>query len=118
MKAEVTQQRSLIELTDIDAESGRLEHRAKNLAEQQRLDAVESEHRNANDGLAAVNLALEDLEAEVAKFESHIASYAKQYGQKVVVWDNGYTSIGDDQFGQPTAWADSSAVQTTNAVSC
>ncbi|MDT5128921.1 MAG: uncharacterized protein QOH54_4565, partial [Mycobacterium sp.] len=68
MKAEVAQQRSLIELAEIDAEVGRLEHRAKNLAEQKSLDAVESEHRTANDGLAAVNLALEDIEAEVSKF--------------------------------------------------
>jgi endoglucanase len=36
---------------------------------------------------------------QVANFETHIASYAKQYGQKAVVWDNGYTGTGDDQFG-------------------
>ncbi|MDT5239547.1 MAG: hypothetical protein QOD97_1745, partial [Mycobacterium sp.] len=35
MKAEVAQQLSLIQLTEIDAEIGRLEHRAKNLADQQ-----------------------------------------------------------------------------------
>jgi predicted nucleic acid-binding Zn-ribbon protein len=89
MKAEVTQQRSLIELTDIDAESGRLEHRAKNLAEQQRLDAVESEHRNANDGLAAVNLALEDLEAEVAKFEGEIDGVRQREDRDRSMLDSG-----------------------------
>ena len=26
-------------------------------------------------------------------------SYAKQFGQRTVVWDNGYTGVGDDQFG-------------------
>jgi hypothetical protein len=26
-------------------------------------------------------------------------SYAAQYGQKTVVWDNGSTGTGDDQFG-------------------
>ncbi|WP_307795313.1 cellulase family glycosylhydrolase [Actinacidiphila acididurans] len=36
---------------------------------------------------------------QVANFETHIASYAKQYGQKTMVWDNGSTGTGDDQFG-------------------
>jgi endoglucanase len=40
-----------------------------------------------------------DNSAEVAKFEAHITAYAKQFGQKTVVWDNGYTGLGDDQFG-------------------
>ncbi|MHA6759393.1 cellulase family glycosylhydrolase [Streptacidiphilus sp. PAMC 29251] len=40
-----------------------------------------------------------DNSAEVAKFETHVTSYAKQFGQKTVVWDNGYTGVGDDQFG-------------------
>ena len=33
MKAEVVQQRSLLELAEIDAELSRIEHRAGNLAE-------------------------------------------------------------------------------------
>jgi predicted nucleic acid-binding Zn-ribbon protein len=49
MKAEVVQQRSLLELAQLDAE----------LSE-------------ANDRLAAVQIALEDLDAQVAKFESEI----------------------------------------------
>ena len=40
-----------------------------------------------------------DNSDQVAAYESHIASYAAQHNQKVVVWDNGYTGIGDDQFG-------------------
>ncbi len=40
-----------------------------------------------------------DNSGEVAKFESHIVSYAAKFGQKTVVWDNGYTGTGDDQFG-------------------
>ena len=72
MKAEVTQQRSLLELTEVDAELGRLEHRAKHLAEQQRLDDAQAEHGAANDQLAAVGIALEDLGTQVAKFETDI----------------------------------------------
>lgn len=72
MKADVWQQHSLRELSEIDAELGRLAHRAKHLAEQQRYDAVQSEHRDANDKLAAIGLALEDLETQVSRFETEI----------------------------------------------
>ena len=89
MKAEAAQQRSLVELTEIDAELGRLEHRAKHLAEQERLDAVTSEHRAANDGLAAVNIALEDLEAEVTKFESEIDSVRQREDRDRSMLDSG-----------------------------
>jgi len=89
MKAEVAQQHSLVELTEIDAEIGRLEHRAKNLAEQKQLDAVESEHRTANDGLAVVNLALEDLEAEVSKFEGEIDGVRQREDRDRSMLDSG-----------------------------
>ncbi len=89
MKAEVAQQRSLIELTEIDAEIGRVEHRAKNLAEQQRLDAIASEHQVANDGLAVVNIALEDLEAEVKKFESEIDGVRQREDRDRSMLDSG-----------------------------
>jgi uncharacterized protein len=89
MKAEIAQQVSLIELTEIDAEIGRLEHRAKNLAEQQSLDAVESEHRTANDGLAVVNLALEDIEAEVSKFEGEIDGVRQREDRDRSMLDSG-----------------------------
>ncbi|OBI78107.1 zinc ribbon domain-containing protein [Mycobacterium sp. E740] len=72
MKAEVAQQQSLLELATIDAQLSRLEHRAKNLAEQLRLQDVQSAHRDANDRLAALQIAIEDLDAQVAKFESEI----------------------------------------------
>jgi uncharacterized protein len=72
MKAEVVQQRSLLELADLDAELSRIEHRAGHLAEQQRLEQTQSEHREANDRLASLRLALEDLDAQIAKFESEI----------------------------------------------
>ncbi|MFC7675725.1 zinc ribbon domain-containing protein [Mycolicibacterium sp. GCM10028919] len=74
MKADVWQQHSLVELTALDAEIGRLDHRAKNLAEQQALDAVAAEHQEASDKLAVVGISLEDLDGEVAKYESEIAS--------------------------------------------
>ena len=38
----------------------------------QQLEAVQATHREANDRLAALQIALEDLDAQVAKFESEI----------------------------------------------
>ena len=72
MKAEVVQQRSLLELAELDAELSRIEHRSGHLAEQQRLEQTQAEHREANDRLASLRLALEDFDAQVAKFESEI----------------------------------------------
>jgi predicted nucleic acid-binding Zn-ribbon protein len=72
MKAEVVQQRSLLELAQIDAELSRVEHRAKNLAEAKQLEEVQAAHSAANDRLAVLQLALEDLDAQIAKFESEI----------------------------------------------
>jgi predicted nucleic acid-binding Zn-ribbon protein len=72
MQADVTQQRSLLELAELDAEISRLEHRVKNLPEQSALESAQAAHREANDRLAAVQLALADLDAQIAKFESEI----------------------------------------------
>ena len=72
MKAEVIQQRSLLELADLDAGLSRIEHRSSHLAEQQRFEQIQADHRDANDRLASLGLALEDLDAQIAKFESEI----------------------------------------------
>ncbi|OBK72915.1 zinc ribbon domain-containing protein [Mycobacterium sp. 1274761.0] len=72
MKAEVIQQRSLLELADLDAELSRIEHRSRHLPEQERFEKAQADHREANDRLAALRLALEDLDAQIAKFESEI----------------------------------------------
>jgi len=72
MKAEVVQQRSLLELAELDAGLSRIDHRAKNLPAQKQLEEAQSTHGEANDRLAAVQIALEDLDGQVAKFESEI----------------------------------------------
>ncbi|MCT7660261.1 zinc ribbon domain-containing protein [Mycobacterium deserti] len=72
MKAEVVQQRSLLELAELDARLSRVDHRANHLAEQPRLEQVQAAHRQANDRLAALQIALDDLDEQVAKFESEI----------------------------------------------
>ena len=72
MKAAVDQQRSLAEVVEIDAELSRMAHRRAHLPEFQRYDEVQAEHRTANDRVAALQLALEDLQAQVTRFESEI----------------------------------------------
>jgi predicted nucleic acid-binding Zn-ribbon protein len=72
MKAAVDQQRSLAEVVEIDAELSRMAHRRAHLPEFQRYDEVQAEHRTASDRVAALQLALEDLQAQVTRFESEI----------------------------------------------
>ena len=72
MKAEVSQQRSLAELVEIDAELTRIAHRRSHLPEEQRYEQLQTDHRAANDRLATLRLALDDLDAQIARFESEI----------------------------------------------
>jgi len=72
MKAAVDQQRSLADLVGLDAELGRIAHRRSHLAERSRYERVQADHRAANDRLAVVRLALEDIEEQVSRFEAEI----------------------------------------------
>ena len=72
MKAEVAQQRSLLVLTELDAELNRLAHRATHLPEQQRCQELEAQQRAVSDRLAVVSIAAEDLDAQIVKLESEV----------------------------------------------
>ncbi len=72
MKAEVAQQRSLLTLTELDAELTRLAHRATHLPEQQRCAELEARQREVADRLGAVRIAVEDLDAQIVKLESEV----------------------------------------------
>lgn len=89
MKAEEMQQRSVLEIAAMDAELSRLDYRVKHLDEQQRFDVVQGEHGEANDKLAALRMALEDLEGQVAKFESEIESVRKREDRDRLLLDSG-----------------------------
>lgn len=93
MKAEELQQRSVLELAAVDADLSRLDHRATHLDEQQRLDAVQTEHREANDGLATVGIALDDLDGQIAKFESEIDSVRKREDRDRGLLDGGTVDV-------------------------
>ena len=93
MKAEELQQRSVLELATIDADLSRLDHRTKHLDEQKRLDVVQDSHREANDGLAALNMAVDDLEGQIAKFESEIESVRKREERDRGLLDGGTVDV-------------------------
>src|ERR1700756_349173 len=72
MKAAVAQQLSLLELSELDAELSRIAHRASHLPQREAYARMQSEHNAAGDRLAAVRIAVEDLDAQASRFESEI----------------------------------------------
>jgi len=72
MKADAWQQHSLLELVGVDAELGRLAHRAAHLPEQPRYDELHAEQQAVADRLAVLGIACGDVDAEVAKLESEV----------------------------------------------
>ena len=72
MKAAVAQQRSLLEVAELDAELSKITHRASHLPERQEYERMQTEQVAVNDRLGALQIALEDLDGEVSRFESEI----------------------------------------------
>ncbi len=72
MKAELAQQRSLLEVAKLDAELSRIAHRATHLPQREASELMQIEHSAVNDRLATLRIALEDLDAQVSRFESEI----------------------------------------------
>src|ERR1700739_1649974 len=72
MKAAVTQQRSLLEVAELDAELSKIRHRASHLPERQDYERMQTEQVAVSDRLGALQIALEDLDGEVSRFESEI----------------------------------------------
>ncbi|OBF62252.1 hypothetical protein A5787_16550 [Mycobacterium sp. 852002-50816_SCH5313054-b] len=72
MKAEVAQQLSLLELSKLDAELSRIAHRTAHLPQREAMERIQSEHNAAGDRLGALRIALEDLDAQVSRFEAEI----------------------------------------------
>jgi uncharacterized protein len=72
MKAAVAQQRSLLEVAELDAEIAKIAHRANHLPQRQDCERMQTDQVAANDRLGALQLALEDVDAQVSRFESEI----------------------------------------------
>ena len=78
MKAEVAQQRSLLELATLDAELSRIAHRAAHLPQREAYERVRGEHTAASDRLAALRIAIEDLDDQVSRLESEVDAVRKR----------------------------------------
>jgi predicted nucleic acid-binding Zn-ribbon protein len=89
MKAEVSQQISLLELTEIDAELSRLAHKAAHLPEQERFEGLQADERGAADRLSVLGIAGEDVDAEVARLESEVDSVRKRADRDRGLLDSG-----------------------------
>jgi uncharacterized protein len=72
MKAAVAQQRSLLEVVELDAELSRIAHRAGHLPERQDIERMQTDQVAVDDRLGALRIALEDLDAQILRFESEI----------------------------------------------
>lgn len=91
MKAELAQQRLLLQLAEIDAELSRLAHRAGHLPEQQDRERIQADHAAAADRLAALELALEDLDAQAGRLESEIDAVRQREDRDRALLDSGQT---------------------------
>lgn len=74
MNVDPAVQRRLLELADVDAELGRINHRRKNLPELAEITEAENALRASKDALVAIQTTASDLEREVKRQEREIES--------------------------------------------
>jgi uncharacterized protein len=91
MKAEVAQQLSLLELSKLDAELSRIAHRASHLPQQQAYERTRAEYNAATDRLGVLRIALEDVDAQVSRFESEIEAVRQREDRDRSMLDAGAT---------------------------
>jgi predicted nucleic acid-binding Zn-ribbon protein len=91
MKADVAQQRSLLELSELDAELSRLAHRANHLPQRDAIERMRGEHDVANDRLGAIRIALEDLDNQVSRYEVEIAAVRQREDRDRALLSSGAT---------------------------
>lgn len=89
MKSEVAQQRSLLSLAEVDAELGRLAHRTAHLPEQQRYDKALEDQREAADRVAVLDVALEDIDAQITRLEAEVDGVRKREDRDRGLLDGG-----------------------------
>lgn len=74
MKADVAQQRLLVDLASVDAELTRIAHRRANPPERQEHSELQAQQRKILDEVGALGLALEDLDVQVAKLDTEVTA--------------------------------------------
>lgn len=98
MKSDAAQQRLLLKLAEVDADLSRLAHRAAHLPEQQAYDRAVAEQRAAADRLGALTVALDDVDAEVAKMEGEVDAVRRREDRDRALLDSG--SVNPKQLGE------------------
>lgn len=89
MKSDIAQQRLLLKLAEVDTDLSRVAHRAAHLPEQQAYDRAMAEQRAAADRLGALSVALDDVEAEVAKMEGEVDAVRRREDRDRGLLDSG-----------------------------
>jgi predicted nucleic acid-binding Zn-ribbon protein len=92
MRADVGQQRFLLELAELDAALSRIGYRATHLAEQRDYEQIREEYDAATDRLAAARMALEDLNTEISRLESEIDAVQQRERRDSSMLDSGATN--------------------------
>ena len=91
MKAELAQQRSLLELSTLDAELSRIAHRATHLPQREAYERTQVEHDKAGDRLSVMRIAMEDLDAQASRFESEIDAVRQRGDRDRALLNSGAT---------------------------
>lgn len=91
MKADLWQQRSLLEISALDAELTRVAHRAGHLPEQKRIDELTAEHQAAVDRLAVLKISTDDIDEQVSRLESEIDSVRQREDRDRALLDSAST---------------------------
>jgi predicted nucleic acid-binding Zn-ribbon protein len=76
----------------LDAELSRLAHRSAHLPEQQDFERIQADHLAASDRLGGVRIAVEDLDAQVSRFESEIDAVRQREDRDRSLLDSGLTN--------------------------
>src|SRR5215470_2934490 len=92
VKASPDAQLRLLELTDLDAELGRLEHRRRGLPEHAELDRLELRDNELRDSIAALTAQNSDLKREQGKAEADVEQVRSRIGRDQQRLDSGMVS--------------------------
>jgi uncharacterized protein len=92
VKASPEAQLRLLELADIDAELGRLDHRRRSLPELAELSQLEHRERELRDEIAAVDARAGDLKREQTKADADVEQVRSRIGRDRARLDGGQVS--------------------------
>lgn len=78
MKARPEDQKRLLELAAVDAETRQIAHRRKNLPERIEVERIEDERNGHRDAAATLDITLEDFDRDIAKLEGEVDAVGRR----------------------------------------